>query len=160
MGRKTIATMVAAPVPITIRGKEYRFTPLTGDNLGELEAWLREQPLERLRERFERFPELFTPEMREKLVLDAMNAADSFSLEDVEHAKHLHSVAGLGYILWMGLRDSLCKDYPNMTRADVFGLVELADLADLKATIDRVSGLAGKKGGGRGKPAGGAAARG
>ena len=141
--RKAISTMSAAPVPITLNGTEYMFKPLDGDDLGELESWLKHRPLEELREQFNAFPELFPPEDRQALVIQAMKDSKDFALNKQEGAAALHTMEGVRYMLWLGLREALQKTDPHITRESIFKLVQLKDIGHVKAMLDDVSGLTG-----------------
>ena len=135
------ATLTAAPVTLTLNGVEYRMSPLTDADMGELERWIQRQVLEVARESLPPLPDpgdshayLVCKNEREMIIRMAIEESCRASLDSAMGMNLLSSLQGLARIYWMQLR----KHHPQITVSEVYGLLAdkgIREKLDMESTV-------------------------
>ena len=106
-----IEDATASTRTMTIAGVEYRLTPLTHQDWGELMAWCRDSYLGT----YTRNVRDLEPEDRRALLEAAFQQANRLTLKSPEVAEALQSPAGMYKCFWLAIR----KNHPELTPEDV-----------------------------------------
>jgi len=124
---ESLSTITAAPVPITVAGRQYLMSPLTLADYGTIEAALR-------RERAGR-PADTAPSVEHG---DDSETETLLPVPPEEMAQWMSSAAGMTLVLWLTLR----KQHPAVTWEGCRELVAAEpDHAWLDRELDRASGM-------------------
>jgi len=127
--------MAGTPARITLGGKEYTLSPLTVDDLAEMERWVEDAPLMHAKRLLAEHGDMFSEEEKTAIRMKAVEESKTISLAD--GGAVLESMEGVRLLLWLSLR----REQPDIKREDVFTLLSLSDLEAVKAKLDEVSGM-------------------
>lgn len=122
-------------------GKEYEISPITLFDLAEMEKWLEDLPLARLKRRFEKFSSVLDDKTKEKMITDAILEGQKHGLSSAKLNEELESVEGVAMFLFLSLRHK----HSELKFEDLEKLVTVENLADIKMLLDEASGLREKK---------------
>lgn len=125
----------AAALVIEHGGQEYRLSPLTVADLGELELWAQTLPIERARRRIVAWGDDISPELQADILREAEKQAADITAMTVDFA----SIEATAYLLYL----SLHKTHPDITRAAAASLIQPKDLETWQGWLDKVSGMSG-----------------
>ena len=117
----TRADMSAAPLSLHFDGREYRMSPVTDADMGEIERWVQSHILRVARESLDDD----TPESDRRIVIDsAMQKSAMVNLATPDSIMQMNSLQGLTRLYWLGLR----KNHPDITIREVEQLMGDADV--------------------------------
>lgn len=122
-----LAKMAAKPVTMVVSGEEYAFSPLTLDDLAEFESWYESERMKRALDALGDG----APGDRVQLISQMGDAGAA------DIAQAMQSLRGVRQILWYSLR----KRNPEMTPEDAGGIVNLANLDEMRSLLDKLVGL-------------------
>ena len=111
-----VAAASASPVPIKLAGREFRMSPLTYDDIGELDQYLRSRVIESARQSL---PGDASPDQRAMTEESAIRVACELTWMSGKGAKMMSSLQGWARILWQGLR----HNHPELKPEDVVKLL-------------------------------------
>lgn len=101
-------TEFAAPKPVTLDGKEYRFSPITLIDIEELDNWVRKEYMTRV---FKAIPEGATKEDKDHAMEIAQKTAINLTWLSGQGAVFIASHRGMLKVAQLGL----CKNHPELT---------------------------------------------
>ena len=127
--------MAGTPARITLGGTEYVLSPLTVDDLAEMERWIEDLPLQHARRVLATHGDMFSEEQKDRVLMAAVEEGKTISLST--GAPALESMEGVRILLWLSLR----HEHPEVKCEDVFKLLAISDLDAIKTTLDEVSGM-------------------
>jgi len=134
-----LADASAAVMVIKHRGEEYRLSPLTVADLGELERWIETLHIERARRRITAWGDDITPEQRDKIITAAEEAAAKSTALSADFAQSIMSIEGTVYLLYLSLRNA----HPEITREMAAAMVKPGELEKWQDRLDKISGMSG-----------------
>lgn len=124
----TTAEATAAPADISLAGETYRMSPLTDQDLGEIDRWLQSRVLDIARASI---TSAMTETERRDTMDAAMRHASSISMSTPEGVRVMNSLDGTAMLIWLGLR----HNHPDLTRQQV--REKLNDDRTIEAAMDR-----------------------
>jgi hypothetical protein len=135
--RNDLASLTAAPRPLTIGGKTYQVRPLTIDDYGRLQAWLDAQwpdPFDAVNAEIARRE--YSPAQQKHLLTSALELATrpKPKIGSDEAEPVVSSAKGVAQILYLAIR----RDDPSFTVADAEAILPAMTPADF-AKIFRAS---------------------
>lgn len=102
---QSISKMANVPVTIHFRDREIKLTALTPGDLGEIERWVKSQPMKAFKARILEVGDILLPEERATLferALEETEARSSLSSEAAQKAQH--SFEGIAFCLYLLVR--------------------------------------------------------
>lgn len=136
----TASEATAAPMPLTLGGRELMLSPRTQRDDGELEQWLRSRALQMVRDSFT--PSM-TPQQRAEELRAAMDYAGSLTVASPSAMQMLRTTDAAIYVLWQSAK----KNHPKLTQDELRGLmldeagnVSDDDLEAAMAVLDHLNG--------------------
>lgn len=128
-----MATATAAPVDIHLGGKTFRMSPLTNQDLGELQQYLVSRIMQEARASL---PPDATDKQRQITEEAALRYTQGLSWMSGDGARKMADVTGMTRILWQGLK----HNHPDITVEEVHTLLlDPATLEDARRDIDRLN---------------------
>lgn len=127
----TLPDIVGAPRIVEIRGKEYKVSPLTIDDLAEFETIVRKERNKALLESLEE------SKLRDSVITEAIGATASMPVSLADIDKHMGSMMGVRFLLWCSLK----KNHPELKLKEMGKLIDLDNFEDAAKIV---SGLGGK----------------
>jgi hypothetical protein len=129
----TLPDATAAPKMLEHRGEEYRLRPLDYDGIAEIERWLQSEHIA-ITERNLPQNGKISPELRERLLVEAYARASRIHLHHPDADALLCTAEGLSRLIWCSMR----RDRPGITLEEVRKVLSDPDtmLPD-RETIDR-----------------------
>ena len=112
----THAEATAAPVPFPLGGKEFRMSPLTDIEIGELDNWLRARMVRAARESLT--PDMTAEERDETLQAAVRASAGVTFLSDI-CTEVVSTPDGLARLIWHGIHNN----HPGVSVQDVMKLL-------------------------------------
>jgi len=138
--------VTAAPVTIRIGDREWKLAPLTVGDLGELEQWCVDQPVNRLMDKLAGVGAGLPVETKTKLISDAINLSSTMTMMDEAPCREAASNAGRLRELWLSVKraDPSAKftDFEAVVNAEPEGVFSITLATALKA-LRKASGLEG-----------------
>jgi len=131
----TLPDMAGIPRIVEIRGKEYKVSPLTIDDLAEFETIVRKERNKALLESLE------SSKLRDSVIIEAIGATASspVSLRDID--KHMGSMIGVRFLLWCSLK----KNHPELKLEKMGQLIDLDNFEDALKIVSELGGKAVKE---------------
>lgn len=131
----TLPDMAGTPRVVEIRGKEYKVSPLTIDDLAEFEVIVRQIRNEEIRKEFKK------SEISEELIAEKIveYASKPVSWDNVQSA--MNSMTGTRYILWQALK----KHQPNLKLEDMGSLIGLDNFKEVTKIRNELGGGANER---------------
>lgn len=127
--------MTAAAVPIQIGGQEYLMSPLTDQDISEIDEWLRARVI---RAAMQAIPGNAEAGARDAALAQAMKVAMTISWVSGDGPKMMSSVDGIARILWQSLKHRHPKVVYEELRAQMF---DAANVAEFNRGFKQVTGL-------------------
>ena len=132
----TLPDMAGTPRTVEIRGKEYKVSPLTIDDLAEFETIVRMERNKAL------LGSLKGSELDNDVIAEAIGAAAArpVSLKDIDN--NMGSMMGVRFLLWCALR----KNHPEVKLNEMGKLIDLDNFGEAASIVSGLGGKAVKKG--------------
>lgn len=130
-----LAPIAGTPKTVKIKGKEYRVSPLTIDDLAEFELVVREERNRAL------LRALKGSDLEESLLAEAIGsaAAKPVTLRDID--KNMGSMIGVRFLLWCALK----KNHPEVKLQEMGLLIDMDNFEEAAAIVAELGGKATKK---------------
>lgn len=122
------ANAVGAPVEIKLAGKTYLMSPLSDEDYGTFERWMRSQAIATAKENLDGL----SPADREILLKCAYEKASRLSITSPDALPYMASRDGAARLTWLGL----LHRHPGMTLEEVKTL--LADQQTINDAMDKI----------------------
>lgn len=131
----TLPDMAGTPRTVEIRGKEYKVSPLTIDDLAEFETVVRKERNKALLESLE------SSKLQDSVITEAIGVTASrpVSLADID--KHMGSMMGVRFLLWCSLK----KNHPELKLEEMGQLIDLDNFEDAAKIVSELGGKATKE---------------
>lgn len=104
MSMATLRDVTAPPVTMEFGGRQWKLAPLTIGDLGELEQWCIDQPVNRLMKRLNDIGANLPTEAKVKLLSEAIHLASTQTLADEGPVREASSNEGRIQELWLSIR--------------------------------------------------------
>jgi len=120
---------------VEIKGKEYKVSPLTIDDLAEFEVIVRSVRNKALLRSLE------GSDLKDSLLAEAIGAAAArpVSLSDID--KNMGSMIGVRFLLWCALK----KNHPELKLEEMGQLIDLDNFEEAAGIVAELGGKAAKK---------------
>jgi len=143
MNDKSISSASGAPVADTIGGKEFTFYPLKLKHLGQLEQWMKQEPLRNAREVIREFQGSSKGDEKLKsLILEkAYEESSRLKLGGEGSESYLGSIRGIHQVVWHSLRQGDSAFVVEMVE-DL--LSDVASIERIGKMVMELSGLGGE----------------
>lgn len=113
-------------IEITLRGKTYKLTPVTINDLAEFETYIRNERMKIVSQAALGFP----PDERREMVMDALTVTQSTLLREI------NSIRGARFLI----HRAMLQNYPDMKLEDVGQLCGVDNLPEVMAILDNMYG--------------------
>ena len=113
-------------IEIELRGKNYKLSPITVDDLAEFEKHVRNERLAAVKKATEDFP----AEERKEMMLEALTVSQNTLLREI------NSVCGARFLI----HRAMLPNYPDMKLEDVGKLCGVDNLSEVMAILDNMYG--------------------
>jgi len=135
MGGSELAPIAGTSKTVKIKGKEYKVSPLTIDDLAEFELVVREERNRALLRALE------GSNLEQSLLAEAIGAAAAkpVSLRDID--KNMGSMIGVRFLLWCALK----KNHPEVKLMEMGLLIDMDNFEEAAAIVAELGGKATKK---------------
>lgn len=131
----TLPDMAGTPKTVKIKGKEYKVSPLTIDDLAEFELVVREERNRALLRALE------GSDLEESLLAEAIGsaAAKPVTLKDID--KNMGSMIGVRFLLWCALK----KNQSELKLTEMGKLIDMDNFEEAAGIVAELGGKATKK---------------
>ena len=131
----SLPDMAGTPRPVQIKGKEYKVSPLTIDDLAEFETIIRKERNRALLESLE------SSKLQDSVITEAIGVTASKPVSLSEIDKHMGSMMGVRFLLWCSLK----KNHPELKLEEMGQLIDLDNFEDAAKIVSELGGKATKK---------------
>ncbi|KKN89729.1 hypothetical protein LCGC14_0235750 [marine sediment metagenome] len=126
MAEDSLANAAGKGVTLTIKGKEYEFSPITLGDLADFEKHIRSEKLNIFMLEAKDLP---VAERKEIIIELCRQGLDPLAVE-----QHMNSLDGVRFLLWK----SLSKKHPDLTLDGVSELVDMQNLEEVSAVVQSI----------------------
>jgi hypothetical protein len=123
--------LTAAPITVSLGGKEYKLSPLRDRDYGEYERWIQSQIINIAKDNLDGLPE----DQQKLLLIHAFEQARKVNITSPEFLQRMNTVEGAAKLLHLMMR----RNHPEMTEINVLSL--LTDPKNLNTAMDGVNTL-------------------
>lgn len=122
-----ISTALGTPMTVEIKGKEYKTSPLTLNDLGEFVNYIKQQRLKVVNS-VDNFEEAEKAEMRREILTSHISEQEVFA--------EMTTMSGVRFLIYRALRKN-----ENITLENASELVDMSNLDQLIEVVDAMVGM-------------------
>jgi len=130
---KTIREVSGKGVILVGNGKEYSLSPMTLNDLAEIESWVVSNEIKRYQEASSVLSKDERIDFLRKAINDMPHGMEFKAIVN----EAMDEIDGIRHMLWLSVR----HNHPEVTLEEVSGLVRLDNLDEISILIDTASGL-------------------